>query len=281
MKRKIVNIVFTILLLLALYSCKQDGSLIESPPEFLQFVEAPEDGDTLTTDNVTISWVGGDEAINFRYKLDYIDFSDSLYEFISYGEYLPFKTAHFKNLDDGHYIFSLMGINAGIEGGPETLTFYIDALIGTSMRYFPRTTNTLVDSVDTLSIMIDDVANLIDIRTIASFDTTYLELISIEQGVLANQFFGVGNTPLYSDTTVIVRDTQSGNIKVTSGLNIRLSSGNQSISGSGEVLNLIYKARTRGETILEFISMDFLDDTGKRIQVSNSQKAVIKILERE
>ena len=163
MKNKTLNITFAILILFTFYSCKQDGSLIDSPPEFLQFVEAPEDGDTLTTDDVTISWVGGDEAINFRYKLEYIDFSDSLFEFIPYGEYLPFKTAYLQNLDDGKYIFSLMGLNAGIEGGPETLTFYIDALAGTSLRYFPRTTNTLIDSVDTLSIIVDDVSNLYDI----------------------------------------------------------------------------------------------------------------------
>lgn len=274
--RIIVNLLY-LALFLTLVQCTFSGSLVEPPPAVLQFIEGPAEGDTLGIDRATLSWQGSEQDFQFEYNMIYRNYSEIPVDYIEWSGYTPFTGIVLENLDEGSYEFNLKGLNNGIESGPITLNFYVNAVTGPTLLFFRTKTVTQVDTLDSVSITMEDVDSLSEFKVSLIIDPAYLEIQDISAGELLAST-GEFNAPVYSDTTFITRENSTGNIIVSSGIVVSMTSNNGSVSGTGEVLKIAFRPKIKGVTELEFISIDMRNTQGERIRANITKKGIVEIL---
>jgi len=276
-KSRIFNYLLYPAIFLSLIQCTFSGSLVEPPPAVLQFIEGPAEGDTLGIDRATLTWQGSEQDFQFEYYMIYWDQSDIPVDYIEPSGYTPFTGIVLENLDEGRYEFNLKGLNNGIESGPISLNFYVNAVTGPTLLFFKTKTVTYVDTLDSISINMEDVDSLSEFKIALVIDPAFLEIQDITRGELVSSL-GEFNAPEYSDTTFITRESSTGNIIVSSGIVVSMTSNNGSISGSGEVLKIAFRPKIKGVTELEFISIDMRDAKGERIRSNITKKGIVEIL---
>ncbi|MFC1489677.1 cohesin domain-containing protein [Candidatus Latescibacterota bacterium] len=118
-----------------------------------------------------------------------------------------------------------------------------------NLRVFPATVIVLEGDETTVSVWIDKAVNLIATRFILSFDPSIVEVSSIETGGVDDIFVLAGASVIELEKKY---DNETGKIIIGVGAQ---KSGFTGASGSGSVVSIVFKSKTKGKSDLSFVDI--------------------------
>ncbi len=269
------------LLLISLFalSCNT-GGVVDNPPPFLEIIDGPKDSETLSKDKVVFAWRGNGSGYSFKYRMLSLDSDNFPTVYQDWTNYSTATDVTFENLDEGKFRFEVQAKSGNVEPAPLKREFFIDAIKGPSLMFFKTKTDISVGQKDSVGIWMEDVNGLAGFSVIIAFDKSKLNLVSASTGsyVIQKRFQQL-TVPDFTDTTYVLRSVnQTGRIEITSAFLTDLGSfPNKSISGSGKILNLIFKGIAKGTTSLEITSIDLRDEKGVAISYNAPKNGIIEI----
>lgn len=246
MKRSASTTLFGILALLLSIAVGCEGPdepnfsnpLDPTDPDFVPPVATitggPDDGETVTSANVSFTWSGVDRVDAYRYRLAESKWSD--WQFTT--------TVEFQLLDEGRHVFELV---ARYPTGTEQTTptkriFTVDAVKGPALMFLPRRVVVKRDDRFSVHVIAEQVQDLMGVRVRGTYDPQMLRLRNVAQGDFLD-----GN-----DGHVVFLDGRdngepTGAFLIDTAVAERTPAG---VSGSGKVATLSFIAREEGETTL-------------------------------
>lgn len=269
------------LLLISLFaiSCNT-GGVVDNPPPFLEIIDGPKESETLSKDKVVFAWRGNGSGYSYKYRLLSLD-SDNFPTV--YQDWTTYSTAidvTFENLDEGKFRFEVQAKSGNVEPAPLKREFFIDAIKGPSLMFFKTKTDVYVGKLDSIGIWMEDVNGLAGFSVVIAFDKSKLNLVSASTGsyVIQKRFQQL-TVPDFTDTAYVLKSVnQTGRIEITSAFLTDLGSfPNKSISGSGKILNLVFKGIAKGTTSLEITSIDLRDEKGVAISYNAPKSGIVEV----
>ncbi|MBU0560597.1 MAG: hypothetical protein KJ799_08380 [Bacteroidetes bacterium] len=268
-------------LLMLNVSC-ENPSITEAPPPFIQIITGPKDKSVINVNYVSFTWKGSDNNYKFSYRLLVKDNDNFNQTFLDWST--PSKTATeviFSDLDEGMFTFEIKGESDG-ELGTESRTFEIDAVQGSSLMFFKTKTELAVGAEKTIGIWMEDVDSLTAFRLIIGFDTSMVSMLKISDGDYVDhknfsQLILPGDLRTSASNSINTIN-KSGKIEVYSSVLTTIQADfAKSISGSGELLKMDFRAKKKGQTYLEFSLVELYNPKGKLIQSYAPRKGIIII----
>ncbi|MFH1525247.1 MAG: hypothetical protein ABIG69_01145, partial [Bacteroidota bacterium] len=254
----------------------------EAPPPFIQIITGPKDKSVINVNYVSFTWKGSDNNYKFSYRLLVKDNDNFNQTFLDWST--PSKTATeviFSDLDEGMFTFEIKGESDG-ELGTESRTFEIDAVQGSSLMFFKTKTELAVGAEKTIGIWMEDVDSLTAFRLIIGFDTSMVSMLKISDGDYVDhknfsQLILPGDLRTSASNSINTIN-KSGKIEVYSSVLTTIQADfAKSISGSGELLKMDFRAKKKGQTYLEFSLVELYNPKGKLIQSYAPRKGIIII----
>ena len=228
-----INLIHLLLILL-IWSCSQpelelDNKFDTGNPDFI----APEttiEGipSLINLNTIQINWTGNEPNMEFQHKLDEGDWS----------EWDEITTGIFSYLNEGFHTLLVRGrYQSGTEeDAPDTLDFEVDAIGGSSI--WIKNLYTKVSNQDTFSVEIiaEEVEPIAGAGIIVKFTELGLNLDSL----IIGDFFEINDIkPIAFDTITV----SAGN----SVLNLDIANIGGSVSGTGTIATLFFKAKSIGQ----------------------------------
>lgn len=264
-------------ILLIYNSCKNSG-LLDSPPAFMQFVSGPIDNEVLLNDKVAFSWKGASADYTFRYRVLSIDSDNFPSTYLDWTVFSKLTEVSLNNLDEGKFRIE-------VEGRSGSLTeiikreFTIDAVQGPSLLFFKTQTTLRVGLQDSIGIWMEDVDSLAAYSVVIVFDKSKLEFMGLRPGLyVTQQKFKQIIVPDYNNPDILAFANSTGRIDINTALLTDLGSyPNKSISGSGRILNLVFRGRARGTSGIEITSLSLKSPSRASIQFKPPKDGVIEV----
>ncbi len=268
MKNRKFTILSEIILLLIfiLFSQGCDSTqVVDNPPPFLEITEGPDEGAVLTHNYVTFGWEGSDNSIEFRYRLLALDEDNFPTIYYNWTPYTKTKEVTFEDLDESRYRFEVMARSNGMEEGPATRTFQIDAFQGPSMSFFKSTTEMTVGSTDSISAWLEDVDSISAVHLVIAFDPDYLQLLDVSKGsFVERENYELITVPNFADSSVMQEINSTGKIDINTAVLATLYTlPRRSLTGSGNILTFRFKAIAPGTTKLSYTLIEFRTEGGR------------------
>lgn len=272
----ILNVFIIIISLITFNSCK-DAGLVDNPPPFIQFITAPAQGAVLTDNSVSFKWRGATSNYTFRYRLLFLDRDNFPTTYLDWTNFTNTTEVTFNNLDEGKFRFELVPQSTGIIIDPLVREFFIDAVQGPSLLFFKASTTINLNAVDSISIWMEDVDSLTTFSAVISFDRTRLELLNVTNGQIASQNrMAQIILPDFSNASVINNFNSRGRIDIISAFLPELSGfSNNFVTGSGKVINLVFRGKARGQSNLTLTSLNMRKPTGEPINYNFPKNAIV------
>lgn len=271
---------FALVIIMSAFSFAScDSGNVESPPAFIEIIEGPANRQVLGEDQVKFMWKGADDSYQFKYRLLSLDKDNFPTDYIAWTGYSKTNEIVIKNLNEGNYKFEIMGISDGIEGGPITREFLVDAVRNSSLMFFKTETHVKSGQKDSVGIWMEDVDSLTAFKVVLAFDTSRIQLTAVHQGQLVKDM-GLAQIilPNLGDPAILAKVNSTGKIEVSSAVLITPSSSLKPfLSGSGQILNLIFKGKKPGRTTLEFTTITLRKKDGREINYTQLRNAVIYV----
>lgn len=279
-KMKYFVIPFSILLIsLFAVSCNT-GGVVDNPPPFLEIIDGPQDSEILSKDKVVFAWRGNGSGYTFKYRMLSLDSDNFPTVYQDWTSYSTATDVSFSNLDEGKFRFEVQAKSGNIEPAPLKREFVIDAIKGPSLMFFKTKTTVSVGKLDSVGIWMEDVNGLAGFSIVIAFDKNKLNMVSASSGsyVIQKRFQQL-TVPDFSDTAYVLKSVnQTGRIEITSAFLTDLGSfPNKSISGSGKILNLVFKGMAKGTTNLEITSIDLRDEKGVTISYNAPKSGIVEV----
>ncbi|HPN39845.1 MAG TPA: triple tyrosine motif-containing protein [Melioribacteraceae bacterium] len=252
---------FTIsLFLLIVVSCNNGGTT-DAPPAFIQFVQAPLENAILSSNSVIFVWRGSDDNFTYRYRLVELN-DESPSDYIDWSNYAKDSEIEFTNLNEGKYQFQLEAKNKNYN---TTLTrkFSIDAIKGPSLSFNKITTISSIGLADSVSVWMEDIQELAAFKVAIDFNPNVLIFDGVSGGKnVINSSFNQLIVPNFSLQSIKDDVNRTGRIIVNSAF-LKSELSNESLSGSGKILNIRFIGKNLGTTKLEFTNIELrkLDGT--------------------
>ena len=238
-----------IIFILLFWSCdevviEQDNPLDPGNPEFdpptVTFISGPDDGETITTSDVTFVWDGNDLITEYRTK----------YNNDSWAEWSNQTSVTFQYLDEGSYSFSIQGrYSTGDTSAVIANNFYVDAVQGPALMFYPRARFSNVGWNVTFQILAEEVTSLTAAQFNVTFDPDKLEIISVIQGSLLQ----LSGESIFN----VEFDNETGSLSV---ITAALGGDLPSADGTGALLELVLAIKATGTSILEFDGTELFRD---------------------
>ncbi|MFA6977790.1 MAG: hypothetical protein WC209_00590 [Ignavibacteriaceae bacterium] len=269
------------LILLSLFamSCNT-GGVVDNPPPFLEIIDGPQDSEIVSKDKIVFAWRGNGSGYSFKYRLLSLDSDNFPTIYQDWTTYSTTTEVTFSNLDEGKFRFEVQAKSGNVEPTPLKREFFIDAIKGPSLMFFKTKTDITVGKVDSVGIWMEDVNGLAGFSIVIAFDRSKLNLVSASSGsyVIQKRFQQL-TVPDLTDTAYVLKSVnQTGRIEITSAFLTDLGSfPNKSISGSGKILNLVFKGIAKGTTNLEITSIDLRDEKGVAISYNAPKSGIIEV----
>lgn len=271
---------FSILLISLLAISCNTGGVVDNPPPFLEIIDGPQDSEILSKDKVVFAWRGNGSGYSFKYRMLSLDSDNFPTVYQDWTSYSTATEVTFSNLDEGKFRFEVQAKSGNIEPNPLKREFFIDAIKGPSLMFFKTKTNVSVGNLDSVGIWMEDVNGLAGFSVVIAFDKSKLNLVSASSGsyVIQKRFQQL-TVPDFSDTAYVLKSVnQTGRIEITSAFLTDLGSfPNKSISGSGKILNLVFKGMAKGTTNLEITSIDLRDEKGVAISYNAPKSGIVDV----
>ncbi len=201
----------------------------------------PSEGSTHSTANVTITWEGNTGVVAFQSRVDdggWSTWSD-----------LTSKT--FGPLDEGTHSVHIRAaydtLVAGlIEDTPTNINFTIDAVQGASLRFSPPYLEGGTTGDIALSLVAEDVTNLMMVKAVFTFDPNVITLNTWDESSFLT---GNGGSILsYYDI-----DNVAGRCEI----NLSVVDGDpDGVTGTGTLINLTFSGTAVGLSSLAFVSVE-------------------------
>ena len=233
----------------------------------------PDIGDTQVTihdaaffDNSTIdvSWEGNDYASDYSYRLQPLDYSDTVYTYTSWSEWSTDTSVTLTYLDEGNYNFYVKSrFNIDSEEGSDTIFFTIDAIDGPALRMYPLYQAVSAGSSCALYIYVEDVVDLMSFQVDVSYNTEFIADLSINAVSLLSNSSTFFADPEYDGGVIRI---------ITSPENFI------SINGDGAVAKLTLTA-TESDTLHFLQSSVFKDSLNHSIEILERVEGIIEVVE--
>lgn len=268
---------YSLLTVLFLFVSCKDAGLVDSPPPFLQFITAPSEGQVINDNTVSFKWRGATLNYTFRYRLLFLDRDNFPTTYLDWTNFSNTTEITFNNLDEGKFRFELIAQSTGVISNPISREFYIDAVLGPSLLFFKASTTIRLNAIDSISIWMEDVDSLTTFSAVVSFDRTRLELVNVTQGQIAQQNrMAQIVLPDFSNNSVLSNFNSRGRIDIISAFLPEQGAGaNNFVSGSGKVINLVFKGKARGQSNLTITTIQMRKPNGEIINYNPPKNAVV------
>ncbi|MCK9426303.1 MAG: hypothetical protein M0Q21_09725 [Ignavibacteriaceae bacterium] len=256
------------------------GGVVDNPPPFLELIDGPQESEVLTKDKVVFVWRGNGSGYTFKYRLLSLDSDNFPSVYQDWTNYSTVTDITYSNLDEGKFRFEIQAKSGSLEPAPLKREFFIDAIKGPSLMFFKTKTNVTVGKLDSVGIWMEDINGLAGFSIVVAFDNSRLNLVSASSGsYVVQKRFQQLTVPNLNDTTYVLKSVnQTGKIEITSAFLTDLGSfPNKSISGSGKILNLVFKGIAKGTTNLEITSIDLRDEKGVVISYNTPKSGIIEV----
>ena len=279
-KMKYFLIHFSILLISVFAVRCNTGGVVDNPPPFLEIIDGPLESEVLSKDKVVFAWRGNGSGYTFKYRMLSLDSDNFPSVYQDWTNYSTATDVTFSNLDEGKFRFEVQAKSGSVEPSPLKREFFIDAIKGPSLMFFKTKTDVMVGQLDSVGIWMEDVDGLAGFSIVIAFDKTKLNLVSSSSGsyVIQKRFQQL-TVPDLTDTAYVLKGVnQTGRIEITSAFLTDLGSfPNRSISGSGKILNLVFKGIAKGTTNLEITSIDLRDEKGVAIAYNAPKSGIVEV----
>jgi|GEM_PF-437241 len=276
-----ISVFLTILFLSTFIISCNTGGVVDNPPPFLEIIDGPSDNEVITKDKVVFTWRGNGSGYSYKYSMFALDSSNNFPEvYQDWTTYSTNTTVTFANLDEGKFRFVVQAKSGSVEPAPLKREFFINAIQGPSLMFFKTKTTVSVGKMDSVGIWMEDVQGLAGFTIVIAFDKTKLNLVSSSSGSYVDQkrFTQIVVPDLNDTANVLKKINQTGKIEITSAFLTDLGSfPSKSISGSGKILNLVFKGIAKGLTNLEITSIDLRDENGVAINYNAPKNGIIEV----
>lgn len=256
------------------------GNIVDNPPPFVQIIEGPLEGEVITQDFVNFVWNASGASFQFRYRLLALDddnFPTTYQDWTNYGDEIEVA---YDNLDEGKFRFEVQGKSGSIEPDPVSRDFFVNAVTGPALLFFKTLTILNVNQSDSIALWMEDVDSLTAFHVVVSFDKSKVAFVSASGGSYVSQKrFSQLIVPDMSSQSIIAEANSKGRVDITSGLLTDLGSvPSTSISGSGKILNLVFKGIAAGSTNLTITNLELRSGDGSAITFNppKNGKIVVK-----
>lgn len=253
--------------------------VVDNPPPFVEITNGPENGEILNVNYVSFSWIGSDNSIEFKYRLLTLDEDNFPTVYYDWSQYSKTTDATFDNLDESKYRFEVMARSQGQEEGPVTRVFTIDAFRGPTMSFFKTETEMSVGDTTYIDTWLEDVDSLTAVHMVIAFDPDYLQFLGVEKGDFPErENFELITVPNFSDSSVIAEVNALGKIEINTALLATIYTLPRiSITGSGSLLRLKFRAQTTGSTKLNYTLIEFQNEAGNTFTGNPPKEGVVII----
>jgi hypothetical protein len=248
------------LLILINISCNSSGTT-DTPPAFVQFVQAPVENSILSSNSVVFVWRGSDD--NFQYRFRLVELNDeNPSDYIDWSNFSKESEIEFINLNEGTYQFQLEAKNKNFN---TTLTrkFSVDAIKGPTLSFNKIITISNIGVSDSVSIWMEDIQELAAFKVAVDFNPNILIFDGVSAGktVINSNFYQL-IVPNFSLQSVKDDVNRTGRLIVNSAF-LKTDLSDEFLSGSGRILNIKFIGKNLGTTKLEFTSIELrkLDGT--------------------
>ena len=237
----------------------------QEPSPYVSFEQAPKEGAILDSANVFIAWKGGDAfSYQFAHRLDEEDWSDWTSD-----------TSWRRLLDEGPHTFVLKGRYPpegdypGEESADLRCTFTVDAIHGPALWLKPRQADVRVGEIVTLSVMAEDMTDLMLAHLEVEFDGTRLSWVDAEEG----PFFSRND----AEVVFLVKADQAQGRSI---LDLGAAGGKPyGVSGSGAIAVLEFRASARGTVEVTLTDSVKVRDSANRPLTLNTRERSFLIIQ--
>ncbi len=276
----LILVLFTAIFSLTNFNACNTGNIVDNPPPFVQIIEGPLEGQIIVQDFVNFVWNASGASFQFRYRLLALDddnFPTTYQDWTDYGDEIEVA---YDNLDEGKFRFEVQGKSGNIEPDPVSRDFYVNAVTGPSMLFFKTLTTLIVNQTDSIAVWMEDVDSLSAFHVVVSFDKSKVEFVSASAGSYVTQKrFSQLIVPDMGSQSVIAEANSKGRVDITSGILTDLGSvPSTTLSGSGKLLNLVFKGIAAGSSNLTITNLEMKSGNGGTISFNppKNGKIVVK-----
>jgi hypothetical protein len=274
---KFIAFALFVVIVVMINSCKNSG-LLDSPPAFIQFTTGPQNNEVLFVDKVAFGWKGASSDYTFRYRILSIDGENFPSTYLDWTVFSKTMEVSLNNLDEGKFRIEVEGRSGSLT---ETIKreFSIDAVQGPSLLFFKTQTTLRVGLQDSIGIWMEDVDSLAAYSVVIVFDKSKVEFMGVRPGLyITQQKFKQIIVPDFADPDILNFVNTTGRIEIYTALLTDLGSyPNKSISGSGRILNLVFRGKARGTSGIEITSLSLKNPSRASIQFKPPKDGVIEV----
>jgi hypothetical protein len=257
------------------------GGVIDAPPPFVELTEGPSEGEVLSNDKVIFAWRGNGSDYKFKYRMLSLDSDNFPTVYQDSTSYSNASEVTFSNLDEGNFRFELYAKSNNVEpSSPLVRDFTVDAIKGPSLMFYKTKTVIDFDSTNSVGIWMEDVNGLTGFSLVIAFDKNKVNLVGATKGafVIQKRFEQI-IVPDLNDTTLILKNINAtGKIEITSAFLTGLGTlPDKSISGSGKILNLVFKGIAKGISNIDMTTIDLRDQNGVVIHSNAPKSGILEV----
>jgi hypothetical protein len=239
------------------FSCEDNVPIRDNPLDdesgdyvspTINLVTSISDGDTLFVENLLLECEGNELVSEFRFRLDNLDWT----------EWNEDASVLLDYLDEGnHQIFAQSRYLNGDTSDIVNINFFVDAVSGPALMFYPRRHFTEQNQSVTFSILAEEVTNLMASEVHLEYDPSKIQIMSVSQG----DFFQNAQNSIF----LYEINSESGDIQINTTL---LDSDVPSIEGTGSIASLEVKLLQSGSSTISFNGSDvFIDPDNNNINI--------------
>ena len=265
-KRMLVYNLNIILLSFILLSCEEaeipDNLLDPSGGDYTEveavITDGPNDGSTITSNSATFSYTGGPLVVGYSHRMDFESNTSD------WSDWVTDTVVTYENLDEGQHTFHVRGkySETDIQLVSNERSFTVNAVSGPSIRVFPQTMYSDMDSVVEIDVYAEELG--------AGSPVSFIKLEIRYDSQILNVF---GQNPIsegdflsnYSGMNLLIEEIETGSITV----NIGVAEGTSStgLIGTGILFSISLESLNVGESAIEIYSPEFRDAIGTSIDI--------------
>ncbi|CUS96785.1 cohesin domain-containing protein [Candidatus Kryptobacter tengchongensis] len=223
----------------------------------VELISGPNEGEKVSSNNVTFVWKGNTDKNEFRYKLVYRTANEVIQDWTPWSDV---TTATFNYLDDGKYSFI---IETRYKGNPEATIFArnweVEAIVGPAVKFYKLKNVVSLGSDFDIELWCEDVKNVRGTSFTLIFDKDNFKLNSVTKGSLPRSInIEQVVLPDFSNPTIVDNVNKNGKVEITTGF-----ISEDGLSGTGSILKFNFKTlNKRGD--FNILAQNFiLIDTSK------------------
>jgi hypothetical protein len=147
-----------------------------------EITSGPSEGEIIGNTSVTLVWEGNESATEYRYRFD----------FLGWSEWDETTSTTFEYLDEGTHNFELMArsVNGEEQSISTLLDFGVDAVAGPAILIYPYMQSASPGDTVDFQIFAEEVSDLFAVECQIQFDDEILELIEVIDGDLLTEWGG-------------------------------------------------------------------------------------------